>query len=181
MQARKKKKWKWKPTRWFALPGERASRWMVLGVRGLGVAWLRPGLWSWSAKGSAGFAEEGSDRSELGLARSSEPEHPRERSRLKVEWHPSPLPHRIVDGSFRNYILKCVMRVKLHSQNKKKLNNSWKVQMKRSHIYLKWPYFFSRKKRGKFWPKIEVFLRKRCRGWCRMLCASREIITHLKT
>lgn len=48
---------------------------MVLGVRDLGVAWLRPGQGSWSGEGSAGVAKEVSDRrgSELGWARSSEP------------------------------------------------------------------------------------------------------------
>ena len=48
---------------------------MVLGVRGGGVAWLRPGQGSWSGEDSAGGAKEVSDRrgSELGWARSSEP------------------------------------------------------------------------------------------------------------
>lgn len=48
---------------------------MVLGVRVLGVAWLRPGQGSWSGEDSAGVAEGVSDRrgSELGWARSSEP------------------------------------------------------------------------------------------------------------
>lgn len=57
------------------VPGERASRWMVLGVRGWGVAWLRPGQGSWSREESACVAGEVSDRrgSELGWARSSEP------------------------------------------------------------------------------------------------------------
>lgn len=73
---RKKGKMKVK-TDWalVSVPGERASRWMVLGVRDLGVAWLRPGQGSWSGEGSAGVAKEVSDRrgSELGWARSSEP------------------------------------------------------------------------------------------------------------
>lgn len=48
---------------------------MVLGVRDLGVSWLRPGQDSWSGEDSADVAQEGSDRrcSELGWARSSEP------------------------------------------------------------------------------------------------------------
>lgn len=48
---------------------------MVLGVRGLGVSWLRPGQSSWSVGDSADVAQQGTDRrgSELGWARSSEP------------------------------------------------------------------------------------------------------------
>lgn len=48
---------------------------MVLGVRDLRVAWLRPGQGSWSEEDSAVVVEGVSDRrgSELGWARSSEP------------------------------------------------------------------------------------------------------------
>lgn len=149
---------------------------MVLGVRGLGVTWLRPGRWTWSAKGSAGFAEEGSDRSELGLARSSEPEYQSGMSRLKIEWHPSTLRHRrMADGLwvFRNQSL----RVKQHFQKwqcGKIWTNEEESDLPEATL------FFSRKKEGEKLPKIKVFLLKRCRG-CKMLRTSKETIVHMQT